>query len=113
MPIAILALELGAAANANPPATSAIKRSFFMFYVTSQTSVIEPELDVKVLKFVHPHALRLIAPSADDAPRIDCPHLSLAETTRVRFLAQPPPVPAHFRPCDPARPLIRACQAAV
>ena len=35
MPIATPALELGVVANANPPATSAIKRSFFMFYVTS------------------------------------------------------------------------------
>src|ERR1700687_5591468 len=53
MPIAIPALDLGAVANANPPATSAIKRSFFMFSVTSQTSVIEPEVDVKVARLVH------------------------------------------------------------
>src|ERR1700731_598387 len=51
MPIAIPALELGAAANANPPATSAIKRSFFMFYVTScKLYQLNLKFDVKLLR---------------------------------------------------------------
>src|SRR6267143_2147609 len=51
MPIATPALELGAVANANPPATSAIKRSFFMFLCyLLQTYQLNIRYDEKFLK---------------------------------------------------------------
>src|SRR5438309_11511924 len=51
MPIATPALELGAVANANPPATSAIKRSFFMFLCSLlQTYQLNIRYDGKLLK---------------------------------------------------------------
>ncbi len=57
MPIATPALELGVVANANPPATSAIKRSFFMFISPPKTSAIEPEVEPKVSEIFYSFAV--------------------------------------------------------